>query len=114
MYVEIIRLIRVWSSIPRYRPHEAFVKPLVRRLQRDDKLVAALVRHLDITERTSDKISIPKLIYKAKGLTSELKTWTQRELDSQLSGNGTEAGLDITTGEYTSVPYAIYDLLRTE
>ena len=114
MYVEIIRLIRVWSSIPRHRLHEAFIKPLVRRLQRDDKLVSALVRHLDITERASDKISIPKLLYKAKGLTPELKTWTQRELDSQLSGTGIEAGLDITTGEYTSVPYAIYDLLRTE
>jgi energy-coupling factor transporter ATP-binding protein EcfA2 len=113
MYLETIRLIRVWSSDSRYWLYDAFIKPLVRRLQRDDKFVSALMRHLDSAGRASDKISIPKLLYKAKGLTPELKTWAERELDSQLSGNGVEAGLDITTGEYISVPHAIYEMLRS-
>ena len=114
MYLEIVRMIRVWSSMPRYRPNEAYVKPIVKRLQKDDKLVSALARHLDITERASDKVSIPKLIYKAKGLTPELRTWADRELILQLSGNGLEAGLDITTGEFMSVPHTIYEILKTE
>lgn len=114
MYLEIIRLIRTWSSSPRYHSHRAIVNPLVKRVQKDNKLVEVLTRQLKITEKPSEKVSISKLLYKAKGFTPELKTWAEKELALQLSGNGIEAGFDITTGEFSSMPHTIYEILKTD
>lgn len=112
MYKVITRLIRSWASVPKYRIHEAIVRPIVRRLQKDDKLVSFLIQHISVIGTSSDKISIAKLIFNAQGLTPSLKKWAENELDIQLSRKVTESGLDITTGEFISVPHVIYEILN--
>ena len=112
MFVEIRRIIRAWSSTPKYRPSEAVARPIIRRIQKDDRLVINLIAYLKITDKPSEKVSISTLIYKARGLTPELKKWAEQELEKQLSGNGSESGLDITTGEFVSVSYAIYEMIN--
>ena len=112
MFMEIRRIIRTWSSNPRYRPNETVCRPIIRRLQKDDSLVNNLVRYLKVTDKSSEKVSISLLIYKARGLTTELKQWADEELIRQLSGSGSESGLNITTGEFVSVPYSIYEILN--
>lgn len=112
MFMEIRRIIRSWSSNPKYHPNEAVCRPIIRRLQKDDSLLNNLMRYLKITDKPSEKVSIASIIHKARGLTPELKEWADQELIRQLSGNGSESGLDITTGEFVSVPYSIYGMLN--
>ena len=83
---------------------------MIRRVQKDDTLFRFLLRHLNICSKPTEKISITKLIYRARGLTPELKEFVEKELVKQFSGNGTEVGLDITSGEFLSVPHAFYDI----
>lgn len=111
MYKVITRLIRSWASAPKYRIHEAFIRPIVRRLQKDDKLVSFLIRHISIIGTASDKISIARIIFNAQGLIPLLKKWAENELSIQLSRKVTESGFDITTGEFVSLPHLIYEIL---
>jgi hypothetical protein len=111
MYRELLRLVRSWGSVPKYRMHESVIRPLVRRLQKDDRLVWTLIKHLSVLGTPSEKISISKLIYRAKGLTPDLKKWAELEIEKQFSGQGTDTGFDITTGEIDSVPFALYEIL---
>lgn len=112
MYKELIRLIRQYSSFPRYRAYEEVVRPLVRRIAEDDSFNTVLVKHLGIAKKSADKVSISKLIYKSRGLTPELKRWAEQELEIQLSGNCIEAGFDITSGEFKSIPHVLYEILQ--
>jgi len=59
------------------------VRPLVRRLSRDDTLVQLLAERLGPAAPESEKATIPRLITEAKGLTEELRSWALNELISQ-------------------------------
>jgi len=110
LYLQMTQLIRAWS-LPRYRLHEAVLRPMVRRLQKDDRLILVLMRRLVSSATSSEKASIARLIYRARGLTPQLKEWAKIEIEKQLSGAGTEMGYDITTNEIVSIPHVIYGLL---
>lgn len=112
MYKVITRLIRSWASVPKYRIHEAVIGPIVRRLQKDDKLVSFLIQHISMIGSPSDKISIAGLVFNAQGLTPPLKKWAENELDIQLSRKVVESGFDIVTGEFIPVPHLIYEILN--
>ncbi len=71
-----------------------------------------MIQHITVIGTPSDKISIARLIFNARGLTSSLKKWAENELDTQFSGKIIESGLDITTGEFISVPHLIYEILN--
>ena len=112
MYKKIRKLIRTWSSRPEYRLHEAFVSPIVLRLQHDEALRDILIRHIASIGTPSEKVSICSLLRKAAGLSPELRAWAEMELKKQSAAEGIESGLDVTIGDGVSVPHAIYELLR--
>jgi hypothetical protein len=112
MYKKFLWLIRYYLAFPKYRAYEGVISPLIRRIQLDDLFTTTLIKHLYITEKSADKVSIAKLIYKSRGLTPDLKQWAEQELRNQLSGKGMGAGLDITTGEFVSLPHVLYEVLQ--
>ena len=112
MYIQLRRLIRAWSSRSQYRSHEAYVRPIVVRLQHDKRLRDILIRHLSSIATPSEKVSICRLLGIAVGLSSELRQWANMELEKQFGLDGRECGFDVTTGEGISVPHAIYRLLN--
>ena len=113
MYMQLRRLIRAWSSRPQYRSHEAYVRPIVVRLQHDKRLRDILIRHLSSIATPSEKVSICRLLGIAVGLSSELRQWAETELRKQSELDGREFGFDVTTGEDISVLHAIYGLLHS-
>ena len=112
MYKELRKLIRTWSSRPEYRLHEAFVSPIVLRLQHDKALRDILIRHISSIGTPAEKVSMCSLLRKSIGLTPKLRAWAEAELEKQSAAEGIESGLDVTTGDGVSVPHAIYELLR--
>lgn len=110
MYKEIIKELRSFLRESSSVVSEAVSSPLIRRIRKDDRLLELLLLHLRSCSKPTEKICIAKLIYRARGLTPELKKIVEKELEKQLSGNGTEFGLDITSGECLSVPHAFYDI----
>lgn len=112
MYRQLLRLLRYLTSNHRHFQVEAVLRPIIRRLQKDDRLMRILMRHLGSCPRSSEKVSIPKLLQKARGLNPELREWCKQELEHQLKGDGIESGFDITTNEFQSVPSALFDILN--
>ncbi|SCG85664.1 NACHT domain-containing protein [Methanobacterium congolense] len=85
---------------------------LIRRIQTDDKLNIKLMEYLQNNPDPSSKISIPKMIVMANGMSSKLKNWCFKELDSQLNLiKAPEVGLDVTTGQLIPVVHALLELL---
>ena len=80
MYKKLIWLIRYYAAFPKYRAYDGVVRPLVRRIQMDGPFTTTLTKHLSLTNKSADKVSIAKLIYKSIGLTPELKQWAEQEL----------------------------------
>lgn len=108
----IRRLIRGWTAKPKYRSHEGISRAIIKRLKQDKRLSFWLMRYLQITGKPSEKASIAQLLYKANGLTPELRAWAENDLSKQLATNGLEIAYDITTAEFISVPHAIYAILN--
>lgn len=111
VYKQLLRLLRRWSSQRRSARADVVLRPLVRRLQKDNRLLKILIKHLNGYPRSAEKVSITKLVHRAKGLIPELKDWAQKELTNQLSEHGIESGFDITTNNFVSVPHALYEIL---
>jgi hypothetical protein len=114
MYMELLKRIHQWSLNPQLRIHEAIIKPLTRRFKKDKRLAAILYRRLNHSKEPSEKISISKLLYLSIGLTSDMKSWAENEIEKQLSGIGVEIGYDFTTGSYKSVPSILYEILNSD
>jgi hypothetical protein len=111
MYKQILRLLRYLSRESGSARTELIVRPIIRRIQKDDRLFKILMRHLNCCPRPNEKVSIPQLIERARGLSPELKAWGEKELENQMNREGGESGLDLFTGEFTSVPFALYQML---
>lgn len=112
LFRQVRRLIRGWTARPKYRSHEGIARPIIRRIKQDGRLSYWLMQYLRITGRSSEKVSIAQLLYKANGLTPELKEWAERELTKQLAAGGLEVAYDITTADFVSVPHALYGILN--
>lgn len=112
LFGEIRRLIRGWATKPKYRSHEEIARAIIKRLKRDGRLSFWLMRYLMVTGKPSEKVSIAQLLYKANGLTPELRVWAERELLKQLEYGGLEIAYDITTAEFISVPHVLYTILN--
>ena len=112
MFSKICKLIRAWSSSPAYVIYEAYVRPIVVRLQHDKELQDILIRYISSIATPSEKITICGLLRKAIGLSPELRSWAEIELKKQAAAEGIESGFDFTTGDSLSVPHAIYRLLH--
>lgn len=110
----IRRLIRVWTAKPKYRSHEGISRSIIKRLKQDKSLSFCLIRYLQVTGKPSEKVSIAQLLYKANGLTPELRKWAEHELSKQLSTDGLEIAYDITIAEFISVPHSIYAILNQQ
>jgi archaellum biogenesis ATPase FlaH len=112
MFNEIKKIIKQSTYLPKAELYESFLKPILRRLQKDDILHTILIKYLNSYPSSSEKVSISKLIYLSKGLTPDLSKWSEKELEKQFSGIGIEGGLDISTGEIVSVPDSISHILN--
>lgn len=113
MFKEIIRLIRYCVHEKNHVGHEGLYPPIVRRLQNDKILVSLLQKYFIISINSSVKISIARLLHQAVGLTPELKTKLNKELDKQLV-HGSEMGFDIVSGNFVSIPQAILGMLEID
>lgn len=107
----ILRHIRKRASSPDNFYQAAMIPPIIRRIQRDERLARIVVQRLLTTKNSSEKVSLAKIILRSKGLTPELRTWAEKECEKQFSGEGVEAGFDITTEGVISVPHAIYEIM---
>lgn len=110
MYQEIIRFLKAWAYDSGFRVFEALAPPLIRRIRKDDALLILLIKHLKGYPKPSEKISLSKLIFKSRGLIPELGQWIDQELEAQYSFDGVDVGLDITTGNFVSVPHALFEI----
>ncbi len=112
MYRRLLWFIRYIQNNSEIYYVEEIIRPLTKRLLKDDILFELLLQHINACPRASEKISIPKLLEKVRGLTPELKNWCHNELIVQMEGHNVESGFDITTGNFSSVPAAIYEILN--
>ena len=91
-------------------PHMA--RPLVHRLRRDDDLVAMFEERLIASAPASEKVSLPRLLAAARGITSDVRAWAVREIDCQTSAvSGPEVGTDYSTGRLESVAQNLLEVI---
>jgi len=107
-------LTRVLSTVQQSTQWHAHTvaRPVLRRLQTDDSLLAMLFQRLLTVPAPSEKASIPKLISAARGVSSELKAWCIEEVDRQMCGEiSPQIGFDLIYGELRPVTHALLDVL---
>ena len=102
------------DSIDRFYHSLRFVaRPLIRRLKNDEELATNLWAHLQTTDDSFARISIPPLLAAARGLSPELREWCMNELTKQARKSARpEADFDLLTSSYRSMPVVLLDILH--
>jgi energy-coupling factor transporter ATP-binding protein EcfA2 len=111
IFLELRRVIRINSSHAGYGRSDETLKPIIRRVSKDDQLLSYLIRYLRACSCPSEKISIAKIVFESRGPLPRLQDWARQELRQQLLAKTIEVGYDITSGEFMSVPHALYEIL---
>lgn len=89
------------------------VRPILRRLEKDDDLSDMLQKKLMDKPTASEKATIPKLLGSAKGVNSALREWCIKEIDYQLSGQEPpEVGIDLFALELRPVGHCLMEVLE--
>lgn len=92
---------------------QAISRPVLRRLQTDNNLAAMLTKKLKDDPTASEKATIPRLIAAARGITPELRVWSNEELNRQLTGKQSpQVGVDLIMGELRPVVHSLLDVLN--
>lgn len=88
-------------------------RPLVRRVQTDDALVAHLLAALAAGATPSEKVTFARLLSTARGMSVELAEWCIAEVAAAYGGDTTmESGIDMFSGALVPVGEALLDLLE--
>ena len=91
------------------------VSPLVKRLKSDDELHGMTMQHLQNEPAPFEKVNLPRLISAARGVSDDLRSWSEDELQRQLDGTKIpEDGLDLHTGELRPVAHVLLDVLNSQ
>jgi hypothetical protein len=94
------------------RRMQVFVRPVIRRLQKDPHLLDLLTEHLFSTPTPSEKASISRLIAACHGVSKDLRNWCLDELREQLRDEAIpDLGIDMFEGELRPVKYSLLDVL---
>jgi hypothetical protein len=99
------------ESMPSWIIQE-FKRPLIHRIQKDNKFRDMLIKSLYNNSCSSFKATIPRLISASGKITPEFRKWCTEELNNQLSPtNSPEIGMDLVAGELRPVAHSILDIL---
>jgi hypothetical protein len=97
-----------------FRRHSGdFVDPLIPRIQKDDELSERILKHLRNDLTTTERTTLPRLLYESRGLFPKLREWCIEELERQMKGNS-EMGFDALSREIRPVADALLDILYPE
>lgn len=91
---------------------QEFKRPIISRIQKDNKFLDMLIKSLDNNSCSSFKATIPRLISASGKMTPEFRKWCIGELNNQLSPrNSPEIGMDLIAGELRPVAHSLLDIL---
>jgi hypothetical protein len=88
-----------------------WVPTIIRRIQSDDEICAAMQRRLSQQSSPGVKVSFPRLLGRARGMSDELRIWCVSECERAKTGVVGEVGLDLVAGQARLVTLSLYDLL---
>lgn len=90
------------------------VEPIVRRLVTSPGALERLRAHLNDRPTCADVASLPRLIAQADGLDADTRTWCEKVVRRETSGERMPSfGMDVTAGAVRPVAYAVLDALVT-
>jgi len=86
---------------------------LVRRLRKDNVAREALVKAMESSHDANSKASVPKLLASSGGVSPELASWCQEEIERQTSNDFVpEFGFDMFTGQISAVAHSLLDVVQ--
>ena len=88
-----------------------WIPNIIRRIQEDDEICASMQRRLSEQPSPGVKVSFPRLLARARGMSDELRTWCFSECERAKTDVVGEVGLDLVTGQARLVSLSLYDLL---
>ncbi|MFX1487406.1 MAG: NACHT domain-containing protein, partial [Promethearchaeota archaeon] len=88
------------------------IRFFLRRIQRDDTLLEMLIKCVQDNPTPSEKGTIPKLVFSARGSLTKIRTWCTEEVAKQLNQREfTEIGFDLFNDEPRQVLHSLLDVL---
>lgn len=85
---------------------------IIRRLQTDEQFLEMLNNHLRRNPTVTERITILKLIARAKGISPELKNWCLDEVNAQVRSNSPPlTGIDLIAGGIRPLTHSLLDVL---
>jgi hypothetical protein len=88
-----------------------WIPNVIRRIQNDDEICAAMQRYLSEQPSPGVKVSFPRVLGRARGMSDELRAWCVSECERAKTDVVGEVGLDLVTGQARLVALSLYDLL---
>jgi len=93
------------------RANHYWIPNVIRRIQNDDEICAAMQRHSSEQPSPGVKVSFPRVLGRARGMSDELRAWCVSECERAKTDVVGEVGLDLVTGQARLVALSLYDLL---
>jgi len=88
-----------------------WVPNIIRRIQSDDEMCAALRGRLSGHASPGVKVSFPRLLGRARGVSDELRAWCVSECERAKTELVGEVGLDLVAGQARLVAGSLFELL---
>lgn len=88
------------------------VRPLLRRLTRDDEASKNAEDFLRSTGLVNARVSLPRLLSSARGLHGELRTWIRERLSESMRPENLTFGEDLIAGAIRALPHSLLDTLN--
>ena len=88
------------------------VRPLLRRIRKDEKLAVLLRERLFANPTPSEKASISRLLASSQGVSKDVKNWCMAEHNRQIREDVVpELGVDLFEGALRPVRHSLLDVL---
>jgi hypothetical protein len=88
-----------------------WIPNIIRRVQSDDEMCAAMQGRLSGQAPPGVKASFPRLLGRARGVSDELRAWCVSECERAKTDLVGEVGLDLVAGQARLVVLSLFDLL---
>ena len=88
-----------------------WIPNIIRRIQCDDEMCAAMQGRLSGQASPGVKASFPRLLGRARGVSDELRAWCISECERAKTDLVGEVGLDLVAGQARLVTLSLFDLL---
>ncbi len=90
-------------------------KPIISRLEKDVQLSDLVLGKLNYEISPSEKVTMPRLLCLARGVSPQLRSWCQEELDNQFhTKHPSEIGFDLIIGSFRPVVQSLMSVLWVE